>query len=101
MNFVIPSWAIGVALIVFISAIVKGVGRGGGGSNRKWARFQDSADHERRLADLEESHRQLSAGSGDTAELERRLAELEERLDFAERMLAKKNDAERLGPPKA
>lgn len=100
MNFVIPSWAIGIALIVFISAIVKGVGRGGD-SREKFRKFRGSEDHERRIADLEDSHRQLAAGSGDTAELERRLAELEERLDFAERMLAKKNDAERLGPPKA
>ena len=100
MNFVIPSWAIGIALVVFISAIVKGVGRGGGG-REKFSKFRGSEDHERRIADLEDSHRQLAAGSGDTAELERRLAELEERLDFAERMLAKKNDAERLGPPKA
>ena len=100
MNFVIPSWAIGIALIVFISAIVKGTGRGGG-SREKFNKFRGSEDHERRIADLEDSHRQLAAGSGDTAELERRLAELEERLDFAERMLAKKNDAERLGPPKA
>ena len=100
MNFVIPSWAIGVALIVFVSAVVKAVGRGGG-SREKFSKFRGSEDHERRLADLEDSHRQLAAGSSDTAELERRLAELEERLDFAERMLAKKNDAERLGPPKA
>ncbi len=100
MNFVIPSWAIGVALVVFISAMVRAVGRGGG-SREKFSKFRGSEDHERRIADLEDSHRQLAAGSGDTAELERRLAELEERLDFAERMLAKKNDAERLGPPKA
>ena len=100
MNFVIPSWAIGIALVVFISAMVRAVGRGGG-SREKFSKFRGSEDHERRIADLEDSHRQLAAGSGDTAELERRLAELEERLDFAERMLAKKNDAERLGPPKA
>ncbi len=100
MNFVIPSWAIGVALVVFISAMVRAVGRGGG-SREKFSKFRGSEYHERRIADFEDSHRQLAAGSGDTAELERRLAELEERLDFAERMLAKKNDAERLGPPKA
>lgn len=100
MNFVIPSWAIGVALIVFISALVKGVGRGGG-SREKFSKFRGSEDHERRIADLEDAHRQLAAGAGDTADLERRLGELEERLDFAERMLAKKNDVERLGPPKA
>ncbi|HEX2680611.1 MAG TPA: hypothetical protein VHQ03_04900, partial [Candidatus Dormibacteraeota bacterium] len=43
---------------------------------------------------------------GDTAalaqaleDLTRRLAELEERVDFAERMLAKERAAERLAPP--
>ena len=96
----IPAWAIGVAFIIFMSAVIKAVGRGGG-SREKFNKFRGSEEHERRIADLEDSHRQLAAGSGDTAELERRLAELEERLDFAERMLAKKNDAERLGPPKA
>ncbi|HKV70053.1 MAG TPA: hypothetical protein VFD85_01945 [Gemmatimonadales bacterium] len=100
MGIEIPAWAIGVALILFVSAMVKAVGRGGG-SREKFSKFRGSEDHERRIADLEDSHRQLAAGSGDTAELERRLAELEERLDFAERMLAKQKDAERLGPPKA
>ncbi|HYK09872.1 MAG TPA: hypothetical protein VEV39_03655 [Gemmatimonadales bacterium] len=99
MNFVIPSWAIGVAMIVFVSAMVKAIGRGG--SRDKFGKFRGNEDHERRIADLEDSHRQLAAGSGDTAELQRRLGELEERLDFAERMLAKQHDAERLGPPKA
>ena len=98
MGIEIPTWAVGVALIVFVSALVRAVGRGGG-SREKWGRLHGSADHERRLADLEESHRQLAAGSGDTAELERRLAELEERLDFAERMLARQKDSERSAPP--
>ena len=100
MGFEIPAWAMGIAFIVLVSAIVKAVGRGGG-SREKLSKFRGSEDHERRIADLEDSHRQLAAGSGDTAELERRLAELEERLDFAERMLAKQSDAGRLGPPKA
>ena len=32
-------------------------------------------------------------------ELQRRVAELEERVDFAERLLAKQREAERLGKP--
>src|SRR6185437_7180608 len=55
----IPSWAIRIALIVFISAIVKGVGRCGG-SREKFSKFRGSEDHERRIADLEDSHRQLA-----------------------------------------
>ena len=48
------------------------------------------------------------SGAGSTPETERllsevdslkeRVAELEERLDFAERMLARQRDAERIGP---
>jgi len=34
-------------------------------------------------------------------DVQRRLADVEERLDFAERMLAKQRDAERIVPPKS
>jgi hypothetical protein len=34
-------------------------------------------------------------------ELKRRLSEVEERLDFAERLLARERDPERLAPPRA
>ncbi|HVH69424.1 MAG TPA: hypothetical protein VM716_16255 [Gemmatimonadales bacterium] len=43
-------------------------------------------DSERLLAEIEE--------------LRRRLTEAEERLDFAERLLAKERDADRLAPPR-
>jgi Sec-independent protein translocase protein TatA len=96
-----PEWAIGVVIIVVAVGMAQRlaghVGRGGG----RFKRSKSEDDLERRLADLEDSQRQLAAGSGETAELERRMGELEERLDFAERMLARRNDAERLGPPKA
>lgn len=46
---------------------------------------------------LEELH-----GSRDELEqLRRRVGELEERVDFAERVLAKQREAPRLGPPRA
>jgi len=38
---------------------------------------------------------------GDLEDVQRRLADVEERLDFAERMLAKQRDAERITPPKS
>jgi len=38
---------------------------------------------------------------GDLEDVQRRLADVEERLDFAERMLAKQRDAERIAPPKS
>lgn len=37
---------------------------------------------------------------GKVDDLERRLAEVEERLDFAERLLARRRDPERVAPPK-
>jgi hypothetical protein len=46
-----------------------------------------------RVEDLERRVGELEAG-------QQRLAELEERVDFAERLLAKQRDAERLGPPR-
>lgn len=55
-------------------------------------------DLERRIAELEDDQRE--SGAGEAAELKRRIAELEERVDFAERVLAKQRDAERLGTPR-
>jgi len=46
--------------------------------------LQASDDVQSRLAELDE--------------VKHRLGELEERVDFAERLLAKQRDAERLGP---
>jgi len=46
--------------------------------------LQASDDIQSQLAELEE--------------VKRRLGELEERVDFAERLLAKQREAERLGP---
>lgn len=96
MNFGVPEWAVGVVMIVLVISVVQRLaGHVGPGSRRRM-----SADLERRLAELEEGQRQLSAG--DTSALEQRIGELEERLDFAERMLAKQKDADRLGrPPQA
>ncbi|HEX4633267.1 MAG TPA: hypothetical protein VH163_05510 [Gemmatimonadales bacterium] len=97
MPFGMPEWVGIVVIIMLAGSVARAIGGGGGRGNR----VKNAKDLDRRLADLEDSHRQLAAGSGDTAELERRMGEVEERLDFAERMLAKRNDAERLGPPKA
>lgn len=84
---------IALAIISVGRNVLRGVGMGIG----RRVRRQDQDDLERRLADVEEAQREL--GSGDTVDLERRVAELEERLDFAERMLAKQHDSERLAPP--
>src|SRR6184192_2521237 len=71
--FGIPEWAVGVAFIMLAISIGKELQKRVGGSD----------DAQTRLDALED--------------VQRRLADVEERLDFAERMLAKQRDAERIG----
>ena len=98
LPFVVPGWMGIVFIVLAISVAVRIGGRGGSRLKRgRWDGFSEDLD--RRIAELEEAQRQL--GAGGNPELERRVSELEERLDFAERMLAKQRDPERLGPPKA
>ena len=77
--WVIPSWAIGTAFVVCVVACAQVVVR----------RLIGSTDK--------------SAGQNPTEpaldDMQRRLSELEERMDFAERLLAKERVAERLSPP--
>jgi hypothetical protein len=69
------------AAVAFTSAFVKRFERGQGGM---------SEELESELADLR-------ARLEDSDQLRLRVAELEERLDFAERLLAQRREAERLG----
>jgi len=103
MHFGIPEWALGVGFIVAAISIAKAIGgaiggprlpRGRNASRRELAQSLDELqgkvggieDLQRRLAELED--------------VQHRLADVEERLDFAERMLARQRDSERLVPPK-
>jgi hypothetical protein len=82
----VPSWAIGVGVIILATSlgrvlrvlgprrVDRGVARGG--SEADMAGVREALD-----------------------EVQRRLGEVEERLDFAERLLAKPRDAERGVPP--
>jgi hypothetical protein len=79
----IPEWAIGGAVIIFAVALAQIV-----------------------VVKLRASHRKLPASDREIDELrqafdtmQNRLGELEERLDFAERLLAKHRETDRLGPP--
>jgi predicted nuclease with TOPRIM domain len=105
--FGIPEWAMGVGFIIIVGTVVKslfprGPGRDRlrGGRNRLNVGItlpgETLDDVEARLAELEDAQKR----GGGNADLERRIAELEERVDFAERLLAKQRDAERLSPPK-
>ena len=98
MNFGLPGWLLGFVIALGIISVARNLSRGLGLGFGRFARPRNQDELEQRLADVEQAQRHLEAG--DTADLGRRVAELEERLDFAERMLAKKSESERLVPPK-
>lgn len=84
--WIIPSWAIGVAFLIVVTGTVQTVarrltGRVGGGQGK----------------DVSEP---LSRVEQVLADVQRRLLELEERMEFAERLLARERDEARLAPPK-
>ena len=92
---------IGLALVIGTTVVLRGpMGkalaewiRGWSKTDEQWLAIKAAkqgvavgGDSERLLAEIEE--------------LRRRLTETEERLDFAERLLAKGRDADRLAPPR-
>ena len=80
-------WAIGVGIIILAMSL--------GRTLRALSRaFGDRAG--RAPPPLGSADPELRA---DVDEMRRRLAELEERVDFAERLLAKRREGERLAPP--
>jgi Tfp pilus assembly protein PilO len=88
---VVPDWAVGVAVICV--SFFGGVGI--------LTRIANTAKKDKGLR-AEDAER-LERLEGQVAELEQaqhRMAELEERVDFAERLLARQNDVERLAPPR-
>lgn len=87
--FGIPEWAIGVGSIMVLVAVLQVVVARlmpPGYRRRSWK-------HET-LADSEEVHARLA----EVDDLKQRVAELEERVDFAERLLARQREGERLPP---
>jgi hypothetical protein len=102
--FGIPEWAVGVGFIIVVVSIGKALAerfgppgrlRGPRGSRRDLA--QAVEDLQKRVGGSEDVQTRLDA----LEDVQRRLADVEERLDFAERMLAKQRDAERIAPPKS
>ena len=87
MEIVGPVMGIG-AIISFIVAGIVVVRRLSPSSRH---RHLDSAEHQT-LEDLQ-------ARLGELDQLKQRLGEIEERVDFAERLLAKRHEELRLGPP--
>jgi len=87
--FGLPEWAVGVGGILILVTVLQVVYARlvpPEYRRRRWKGepLQASDDMQSRLAELEE--------------VKQRLAELEERVDFAERLLAKQREAGRLGP---
>lgn len=103
VSFGIPDWAVGVGFIIIAASLAKMLVRmvfpgerwssGRAASRRQMAR--SIADLPERLAELDDVQQRLSQMD----DLQRRLAEVEERLDFAERLLTKQRDADRLASP--
>ena len=87
--FGIPEWAIGVGAILAVVSVLRIVTAQfvppSAGRRRKWRLDDGELDEmQAKLAELDE--------------LKHRMGELEERVDFAERLLAKKREEERLNP---
>lgn len=81
MDFMIPSWALGVGVIIIAVSIARAVsaGLGLGGVGRR-GRLQAAKDDV--TGEVTELRQTVDT-------LQHRLAEVEERLDFAERLLSK------------
>jgi hypothetical protein len=83
---IIPDWAIGTAFVIVVIAVAQVVAR----------RLIGRADKSAGPNATEPEVARLTQALDDA---QRRLGELEERMDFAERLLAKERVAERLSPP--
>jgi len=101
--FGIPEWALGVGFIIVAVSIAKALGgRLGppnplGGPRRSRRDLAQAVEElQKRVGGSDDVHTRLDA----LEDVQRRLADVEERLDFAERMLAKQRDVERIAPPK-
>lgn len=94
MFFGIPEWAIGIGAILALVSVLKVVtARLMPPGYRRPRSMRDMMLGET-PAELEEMQARLA----EFDELKRRVGELEERLDFAERLLARQREQERLQP---
>ena len=98
----IPQWALGVGVILIAISVAKSLSFAiAPGKPEDRLRGRKAS-----LRDLTQAVDEIRGKVGDTGELhqrldelqdvQRRLSEVEERLDFAERLLTKQRDAERL-----
>jgi hypothetical protein len=92
MPFIIPSWALGAAVILIAIQVGRAIsGRHGMSRWGRWGRRGRSGREELGAdTDVDELRQSLET-------MQNRVAELEERVDFAERLLAKHRESDRLG----
>jgi hypothetical protein len=93
MFFGLPEWAIGVGVILMAVSILKVV----------TARLMPPGYRPRSMRDMmggqtPAEQEEMQARLAELDELKRRVGELEERVDFAERLLARQREQERLQP---
>lgn len=106
MPFGIPEWALGVGVIIIAVSIAKSLAfaispghaeerkrlRGHGRKASLRELSQELDDIRGKVGGTEDLQRRLD----ELEDMQRRLSEVEERLDFAERLLTKQRDVERL-----
>jgi hypothetical protein len=104
----IPEWAIGVGFIIVATSLASSFGRGLRGRFPDGDRLRGGKASRRDLGEtLDDLQRRLAEPAlrvfqlGEAPDVQSRLSEIEERLDFAERLLAKQRDGERISPPKS
>jgi len=98
--FEIPVWAVGVGFIVLTVAVAQVVARRliPADQLRHADRLRGRRGAKREVAEALE---EVEARLGELDDMRKRLAEVEERLDFAERLLTKQREAERIVPPQS
>jgi len=98
--FEIPVWAIGVGFIVLCVGVAQVVARRliPADQLRHADRLRGRRGAKREVAEALE---EVEARLGELDDMRKRLAEVEERLDFAERLLTKQREAERIVPPQS
>ena len=98
--FEIPGWAIGVGFIVLCVGVAQVVARRliPADQLRHADRLRGRRGAKREVAEALE---EVEARLGELDDMRKRLAEVEERLDFAERLLTKQRETERIVPPQS
>ena len=87
MPFDIPSWAVGAAIILIAIQVGRAIsGKYGGGWGRGRGRHRELPASDEEIGELRQN----------LETMQNRVAELEERVDFAERLLAKQREGDRL-----